>query len=413
MLLALAAGHAAVVACEPHCSRPCHELNGDVYIECGGCADTAEWQCRPAVWSHKYDGMSPNASTWSHKPAFDRDTCSDGSSTLQGVDQTVEQTVEQRAKAAIVGAWVADAATMGLHWIYDPADIHRRLAGRMPEFFEPPSSPDYGSHTEHAAFYRSGANSPYADEVLPLLRSIAHEGRLDARLFAVASTAFLGSYGGYMNSVMRRFVAAEKSGVHWPRSAVRDRQAHALVKVPALSARYAGSPELALRVEEAIRVHQDDEVAVAVGVAAAKILERVILGASVAEALAWASGAGSEVQQGSIRTSELVAQALCGSGGRDFSAEAAADLFGRDCTLPGAFQLALHIVAGCVGYATGIRDNILAAGDQSSRAMFIGALLAAEQGYGAIPSNWKAKVESNRLAEVERLSERLVRARDV
>jgi hypothetical protein len=52
-----------------------------------------------------------------------------------------------RAKGAIAGALVADAATMGLHWIYDQAKIQSLLADKgraaSPEFFEPPSCPFY------------------------------------------------------------------------------------------------------------------------------------------------------------------------------------------------------------------------------------------------------------------------------
>jgi hypothetical protein len=52
-----------------------------------------------------------------------------------------------RAKGAIAGALVADAATMGLHWIYDMAKIQTLLADKgkqaQPEFYEPPSCPFY------------------------------------------------------------------------------------------------------------------------------------------------------------------------------------------------------------------------------------------------------------------------------
>ncbi len=60
-------------------------------------------------------------------------------------------------------------------------------------------------------------------------------------------------------------------------------------QVPALVARYAGSPDLLAKVEEAVRVQQDLDYAVAVAQAAAKILEKVLLGSSIADALEWAA----------------------------------------------------------------------------------------------------------------------------
>lgn len=59
-----------------------------------------------------------------------------------------------RAKGAIAGALVADAATMGLHWIYDQAKIKALVDKRegKPEFYEPPSCPFYQVRSHCRAF---------------------------------------------------------------------------------------------------------------------------------------------------------------------------------------------------------------------------------------------------------------------
>jgi hypothetical protein len=51
--------------------------------------------------------------------------------------------VKSRAKAAILGGFVADAATMPLHWIYDVEKIKELVGDKNPEFFSPPSCPFY------------------------------------------------------------------------------------------------------------------------------------------------------------------------------------------------------------------------------------------------------------------------------
>lgn len=78
-----------------------------------------------------------------------------------------------RAKAAVLGAFVADAATMPLHWIYDPAKIQSILGDSKPEFFPNASSPFYT--------YELGELSPYGAEALYLLQSIVEHGRVNVR----------------------------------------------------------------------------------------------------------------------------------------------------------------------------------------------------------------------------------------
>lgn len=109
-----------------------------------------------------------------------------GGAFVQGIPST------DRRKAAVLGALVADAATMPLHWyarqltddrtrfahhhtcmtpmnprLYVPDDIEYKVdmsASKQPAFHDPPSCPFYE--------YPLGALSPYGDEVLPLLDSL-------------------------------------------------------------------------------------------------------------------------------------------------------------------------------------------------------------------------------------------------
>ncbi len=53
----------------------------------------------------------------------------------------VPPTDKDRRMGAIMGALVADAAVMPLHWIYNQTEIAVLAAGKPPEFFNPPSCP--------------------------------------------------------------------------------------------------------------------------------------------------------------------------------------------------------------------------------------------------------------------------------
>lgn len=104
------------------------------------------------------------------------------------------------------GAFVADAASLGLHWIYAQPRI-RRAGGEEPEFTEPHSDnydgvPSYFAHAgKHA-----GDLSMYGDAALVMIRSIDDHGSIDAGHFARAFRehfGFGGEYVGYIDGPTR------------------------------------------------------------------------------------------------------------------------------------------------------------------------------------------------------------------
>lgn len=297
----------------------------------------------------------------------------------------------EKARAAVLGAFIADAATMGLHWIYDPAKIQSLLdekrASSNPEFFEPPSCPFYD--------YTAGSLSPYGDEQYAVLRFLAEQGPMDAKNFAQYLYEYYKAYKGRLNHSCKTFLANFAAGKGWPRCGdPDDTQANCFVKVPPLVAYYAGSPALAAAVEQAVRVQQNNDLAVAVGLAAARILERVILGDTVAEAVDWSLG-----EEGLPTDMQaLVRQAV---NAKHLGNEELMERFGRSCALPGSFQAALALALAARGYRDAVRRNILAGGDNCSRSVLLGALLAAEGGMDSVPEEWRGK--TSRFAEIDGL----------
>jgi ADP-ribosylglycohydrolase len=113
---------------------------------------------------------------------------------------------QTRRKEMILGALVADAASMGLHWIYAQPKI-RRIAPEAPEFLEPDPAhyegiPAYFAHgTRHA-----GDFSMYGEGILVVLRSLADSGTFDWQHYARAFQGhfgFGGEYVGYVDTPTR------------------------------------------------------------------------------------------------------------------------------------------------------------------------------------------------------------------
>eukprot|EP00238_Polyblepharides_amylifera_P005020 CAMPEP_0196594222 /NCGR_PEP_ID=MMETSP1081-20130531/77701_1 /TAXON_ID=36882 /ORGANISM="Pyramimonas amylifera, Strain CCMP720" /LENGTH=282 /DNA_ID=CAMNT_0041918425 /DNA_START=318 /DNA_END=1166 /DNA_ORIENTATION=+ len=279
---------------------------------------------------------------------------------------------------------------MPLHWIYDTRQIKSLVKDGNPEFFNPPSCPFYR--------YPLGAQSPYGDEALPLLKSLVDHGGLDPQAFSQDLFAAFKAYPGRLNHASKEFLRNMQSGRGWPDCGARDDQAHCLVKAPVVAALYAGRAELRLKMEQAVRVHQNTQVAVDFGVAAALILEKVILTGSIYEALKFAG----DSQDFPLSVTRPLTEALKPLA----SIPKGVEKFGLNCHLPGSFQGSVYGFAFGHNYTEAVRQNILAGGDNCSRASFIAACMAAQNGVDSIPISWRNQVQ--RYAEIEALVDKLV-----
>ena len=85
------------------------------------------------------------------------------------------------------------------------------------------------------------------------------------------------------------------------------------------------------------------------------------------------------------------------------------DLYGRSCALPPSFTAPCFLFQKSTGdpnfYVEAIRSNILGAGDTCSRAIFLGAIIAAAN--GGPPQHWVDKMDKTTVERVDRAAERI------
>lgn len=119
----------------------------------------------------------------------------------------MSETLRDRCRNMVLGALVADAAAMGLHWIYDQTHI-RKIAPHTPEFREPDARNYEGvmaffAHPNRAA----GAQSQYGEQTVVMLKTLAASGgQYETAAFAEAFRAHFGyggSYVGYIDHATR------------------------------------------------------------------------------------------------------------------------------------------------------------------------------------------------------------------
>ena len=217
----------------------------------------------------------------------------------------------------------------------------------------------------------------------------------------------------------------------WPNCGADDDQAHIYTKIVPIACRFAGTPEFIDKVTQAIRVHQNNGKAIAFGIVSARILEAVLLGAPLVEALATVEkNLGDDLKESDSRQDVIDAFARGKKGGLEKKSldeillEVSHEIMvgkedspfyslaGRSCQLPGSFigPIALFykstLDASNDAFAAGVRENILASGDTCSRGIFVGAVLAAsgttsEESSNSIPSEWKDKMDKSIMEKLD------------
>ncbi|RHZ38354.1 hypothetical protein DYB31_011301 [Aphanomyces astaci] len=301
----------------------------------------------------------------------------------------------RRAISAAATGFVADAASMPLHWIYDANELAALVAGNDPTFFSPPASKYYD--------YPLGSLSPYGDEIVSLLQYLASHDEFSPSEYTTTSYNAMKAYTGRLNGVMRDFIANVEAGKTFPDAASDHPDTQGLNKVPVLVARFAGHPDLLSIVRDAVKVHQYAAIAVDTAVAGAVILEQVVLhGTSVRSAIE--AAATNPLVEASIRqivTSVLADVAVS----KDVTK--AINTYGKSCPLPGALHGILFVLLANDGAVEpSVQSNIVAGGDNAGRSIFIGAVTAAAAAEGAVPQKWTQK--TTRYEELHPLAAQIV-----
>ncbi len=301
--------------------------------------------------------------------------------------------VEARA-SVVLGALVADAAAMGLHWLYDPERIAAIAERREPMFLAAEEH-----HFEGAKGYfahdgkRSGELSQYgATLALTMDSLIATEGRPTVADYQRRYLAFFGPGGdwkGYIDRPTRGALAALGAGItdDTPEaSGIDDDQMPAFSTVPAVVAARPDAPSLEKDVIGLVRVTNDNPLAIEAALIAARVMRAALGGDDLGTTLnLQTEGAGDVLQP-------LLRDALASN---ERSSADFAGKVGRACHVQQGLPIVFHIANRAESFERAIRANILAGGDSCGRAMVLGAILGARFGFGGergIPLPWLTRL---------------------
>jgi hypothetical protein len=282
-----------------------------------------------------------------------------------------------RSEAALIGALTADAAAMGLHWLYDPDRI-AALAQTGPLLFRVPDPADFDGfkgvfvHQGRA----SGNLSQYGAQLRTSLQALADKGgafdMAAAQARFVAAFAEDGWWTGYRDKPTKGALENIAAGRTDP-SGILDDQLPALPRLIPLLARPGGADAGALAACMSVTNLGEDTLDHARAFAAA--LEAALDGADIAAALAAGEAVASAPLAAALRDARASAQTPVDLAGR----------VGRHCHLPAALPVIWRIAAEAPDFATAAEWNVRAGGDSCGRAIALGALMGAVHG---VPPLW-------------------------
>lgn len=290
------------------------------------------------------------------------------------------RTRADRIETALLGAYVADAAALGLHWLYD-ADRVSELA-QTGLAFRPPDPADFegyrGVFVHHGK--RAGAISQYGAQLRVAVQSVAACGGFVLSDYQDRFATEFGPGGGwvgYMDKATKGTLANLAADQREP-SGADDDQVPAISKLPAV---LAASGITDADITAAVTATNANETAISHARPLSAMLRAAYDGADMTACLdAAQNGADAEA-------ADAIRMALDST---EQDSTVFAGHAGRACPLPQALPVMIHIAAHSRSFQEAAERNIRAAGDTCGRAIYLGALFGATHGAGGagIPLRW-------------------------
>lgn len=261
--------------------------------------------------------------------------------------------------AAILGALVADAASLGLHWLYDTNRIAQIRSTQGLTFL----APDAANYAETKGYFAhgdkmAGDSSGYGETCLLMLNHLATHGDFQRVEYQTEYRQYFGpggTYIGYIDTPTRLTLLKllPLSPADFPADSGADDDQHpALAALPSLVVKYSGNQEnMLLKVEEVVRVTNNNALAVSAAQCAAIALAQVLNGTTMAEALTAALPYSGKTLQ------PLLEQALDEPA---LNSVAVAERFGLACHIAQGLPVIFHIACHAPDFQSAIEANILA-----------------------------------------------------
>jgi ADP-ribosylglycohydrolase len=255
-------------------------------------------------------------------------------------------------------ALVADALSLGAHWVYDQEEIVEVFPRGVREFADP--------MTEYHGSKKAGDQTHYGDQAVMLWESMDGRGGFDAEGWREDWVAAMGNYGGYVDGASKETLGTEG-------------------KVASQSSDLGGAARIAPILD--LELPLDDAVAAVraqttlthgnpIVADAAEFFTRAAYALKAGSAFEDALDAAAE--EGEYAKLDVGKHMATARSLRDDNFPEVAEQIGQACGVNQAFPLALYfLLRPETDFGKTMSDNIMAGGDSAARGMLIALLLAA------------------------------------
>ena len=288
-------------------------------------------------------------------------------------------------RAAVWGAFVADALSLGVHWVYNTGVIDKKF-GRVEDYHDPLTSYHKGK--------KAGDFTHYGDQTLVLLEAVCPKGGFDAQDFAERWKTFFTDYSGYFDKATKATLENMVTGKELTASGSASDDLAGASRVAALLPVFPDDLDPfvdAARKQTAI-THNNDQVIDSADFFA-RVTDATIKGQSPVNAL-------KTTLNTSFADNIIAPLVTMGLDSRQRETREAIAEFGQMCTVEAGLPGAVHLIARYTDdFKTAMIENVMAGGDSSARGMLAGMVLAAAHGIAAIPEAWISKMSAGKRIE--------------
>jgi len=277
---------------------------------------------------------------------------------------------------ALWGSFVADALSMGPHWVYD-IDKLRESYGSITGYTHP-TVMDYHAGREPGELTHLG------DQALLLLESIQQRGDFDRDGWAADWREYFESYEGYFDAATKQTLRHLQAGDPVETAGSDSTELAGATRIAAVVYRYWDDPARMMQAAiEQTDVTHHTGIIVDCAAFIVHAIEAINAGERPVAALRVAVTA---QDYDELPASEWVEQGIAAAG--RVSTEAIGE-FGRACDVRFSFPSTAQLVARYEDDFRGaLIANVEAGGDSAARGLMLGLILGAYHGSAAIPADW-------------------------
>lgn len=289
----------------------------------------------------------------------------------------------------VLTSLIADALSLGSHWIYSQREIADTF-GRITGYSDPATSYHPGK--------QAGDFTHYGDQTMVLLRSIALHGRFDLASFADEWRAFWESpeTQSYRDGATKATLANLRSGLAPAQAASPSNDIAGAARIaPLFLLEWKSNDDLIAAAGAQTSFTHGDPAAVDT----AEFFARVTL--AVQEGVAISDALGAAV---SNTIQEEWFDAALASGKSSAADSASTKAHGLTCHIPEAFPAVCHLLLRHPDdIVAALTANVEAGGDNAARGMIIGMIHGAKPDATPLPEHWLTGLRA--YGEIQQLME--------